>query len=49
MDQTGSHKLPGLESDLSATTAQYTVVPRKDRVLWVLVLERVVLGQFFGI
>ena len=28
MDQTGSHKLLGLESDLSATTAQNTVVLR---------------------
>ena len=29
MDQTGSPKLLGLESDLSATAAQNTVVPRK--------------------
>ena len=48
MGQTGSPKLLGLELDLSATTAQNTVIPRRDRILWVLVLERVVIGQFYG-
>ena len=33
-----------LDSELCATTAQKTVVLRKDRVLWLLVLERVVFG-----
>ena len=36
----------GIRSVCSNSTN--TVVSRKDRVLWLLVLERVVIGQFFG-